>query len=358
MHTLIIDVGCSNLKMAIYAGDRLCEWWEHPTPKAATDILSCVSSLYRDIRDNLNYHLSEMIVISYSDSVFYQAEDGTIESVPVFGIPMQAGLPPYEVSGKPRNSELKGAANALLYLKNEVGLDKIERILPPSTFIAAYLAGNAKWRKWDITHASNSGMWDYERGCWCKEMSPFIEAGVVDEEVVASNDLLWQERLPTALRILVGGMDSVFANANDVPYSSKPYLSLGTWVTASVEAYFSKRDNMSPTRFVIAPNGTVVEQLCFNAEAAGHDRAYDLTCDFFEKRFRRNTIHPVIQVFGGWSEAGIEHWQKHPYLRFVAVEPEDNSFLHQQAARYAQIAREVAAGLHLPVDMHVEAGGI
>ena len=70
MHTLIIDVGCSNIKMAIYEGEKLCEWWKRPTPKTATDMLECVSSLYWDIRKTASYHLSGVMVISYSDSVF------------------------------------------------------------------------------------------------------------------------------------------------------------------------------------------------------------------------------------------------------------------------------------------------
>ena len=348
MHTLIIDVGCSYLKMAVYEGDRLCEWWKRRTLTTPTDILESVSSLYCELRDHVSYHFSEIMVISYSDSVFYETQGGKIEHVPVFTmIPIQDGLPPYQIAGKPRNSELKGAGNALLYLKNEVGLRNIRRILPPSTFIASHVVGERDWRKWDKTHASNSGMWNYETASWCDEMKPFIDAGVIDAEVVSPSEILWHDALKE--KVFVGGMDSVFANANDVPYNSKPYLSIGTWITASVESYFRKRDERSPTRFVIAPNGTIVEQLCFSADKAGQDLAYDLTTDFFEKRNCGYNEPRRVNVFGEWSEAGIEVWQKHPHLRFVQVETEKTSYLHGKAARYAQLASQEADGLHLPI---------
>ena len=353
MHTLIIDVGCSKLRVAVYEGDRLCKWLERPTSKTVTELLQCLTFLYADIQAHVDYHFSQMMVISYSDSVFYETTEGIIEDVPVFTeIPLQEGLPPYQIAGKPRNSELKGAGNALLYLKNEVGLGNIKRILPPSTFIASHLTGVNNWRKWDTTHASNSGMWNYETASWCDEMQPFIEAGVIDAEVVSPRAVISQECNPDrhdVYRVFVGGMDSVFANANDVPYNSKPYLSLGTWITASVESYFRKRDERSPTRFVIAPNGTIVEQLCFSADKVGHDLAYDLTTDFFEKRICGYTEPRLVNVFGGWSEAGIEVWQKYPHLQFVQAETEKTSYLHGQAARYAQRASQEADGLHLPI---------
>lgn len=352
MDTLIIDVGCSYLKMAIYQGERLCEWWKSPTPKTANEIVESVSLQYWNIRQMDQYRISQTMVISYSDSVFYQMKNGKIDHVPVFtDIPIQDGLPDYQVAGKPRNSELKGAGNYLLYLKNEVGLEWIDCILPPSTFIARHLTGNRSWKKWDITHASNSGMWDYKRSYWCKEMQPFIEADVIEAEVVSPGAVLYQEQIDE-MRVLVGGMDSVFANARDVPYSSKPYLSLGTWVTASVESYFIKRDRKSPTRFVIAPNGTILEQLCFNAGSEDYEVAYQLTTDFFDKKFL-NMMTPVIDVFGGWSESGLHHWwHKHPYLRFRNIEPEGDSYLHREAALYAQHSKREADGLHLPIDVH------
>lgn len=120
----------------------------------------------------------------------------------------------------------------------------------------------------------------------------------------------------------------------DIPYSSKPYLSCGTWITASVESYFHKRGENSPTRFVIAPNGSTLEQLCVNLNEKGHDFAYDVTCDFFEKRLPEKMNHAVIKVFGGWAEEAIEIWKKHPYLHFRGVDPEGD-FLHQSAMRYA-----------------------
>ena len=127
MYTLIIDVGCSNLKMAIYDTElSLCQWYKHPTPARVVDTLACIFTQYREIEQYGDTPISRVMVISYSDSVYYEKRDGTITDVPVFPDgERQDGIPPYEVSGKPENSQLTGIANALLFLKNEVGLEHI-----------------------------------------------------------------------------------------------------------------------------------------------------------------------------------------------------------------------------------------
>ena len=256
----------------------------------------------------------------------------------------QQGVPDYQVAGKPSNSELIGIAHQLMYLKNVIGLHAIKRILPPSTMFAVQLTGNREWKKWDITHAGNSGMWDYERACWTKEMYPFIEAGVIDEKVAACNEIIWSER--GSYEFLVGGHDSVFANANDIPYSSKPYISCGTWITGSVESYFYKRDRNSATRFVIAPNGTTLEQLCFRVERVGMDVSLKWVYDFFEKR-RKIPSETPIRVFGVYAEDFVKDWQ-HPGSPVIHVDPEDGSFLHLEAAKYAM--KLFANELYLPLE--------
>ena len=347
MNQLVIDIGCSKTKFFVFENDRQCELWWQPTPTDINTLLADVKEQYTQIRDMAHYHFDSVIVLSYSDSIVAEGKNGRINDISWKVQQLHKvyadRIPPYTISGKPVNSELSGMAMQLVSLQEQYGLNVIKRILPVSTFAAAELAGDLAWNQWDITHASNSGMWDHLAGYWASEMEPFLEAGVIGEKVVKPSETVV---CGTGTPILIGGHDSVFANANDVPYSSKPYLSVGTWVTASIESYFEKRDTHSRTRFVCAPNGTTLEQLCFHVDA-GHDLAYDRTIDFFEERMPSNakTHYPVINIFGGWSEESLRIWGKHPYLKFQRKDTDKTSWLHQQAAKYA---REAVVGEHVP----------
>ena len=342
MRSLIIDVGCSNLKMGIYDNESLMQWYKTITPRDINETIEILKSKFHGVMRE--HQPNNVMVISYSDSIIYEMKDGKIGTIAWDAeIPRRADVPDYQVSGKPINSQLIGMAQQLMHLKESVGLAGIDRILPPSTYFASALSGNDAWRKWDITHATNSGMWDYKRATWAKEMSPFLEAGIVDYDVAACNEYLWTE---DKYFWLVGGMDTVFVNATDTPYSSKPYLSCGTWVTASVESYFRKRDRRSPTRFVSGPNGTILEQLCFRGDTCESKMVYQHIYNFFEKRFGDENDHPAIKVFGVWSPELLKVLKKHPYLKFVSAEPDGGSFLHEQAIRY--MMHPVAPELYIP----------
>ena len=324
MNTLILDVGCSNTKYVLYTDGEMVQWWKHATPPIQ-NLAMFQELLKRYELIKVDYGVEKLLTISYSDSLFYQTVGGTIHHIGVFtDIEKHAHVPDYQIAGKPDNSELLGMAHQLLHLRDKVGLTDIKRILPPATMFASYLSGNHDWNTWDITHASNSGMWDYENADWCSEMEPFIDAGIIDAKVV-------KPKTPIDDTICVGGHDSVFVNANDTPYSTKPYLSLGTWVTASVEKPFRKRDRNSLTRFVVAPNSTTLEQICINAENANKEFLSRLITGFFECRLPKDQNPPSIQVFGGWSE-DFDAWQS-DYLEFQ-IQNNDDYFLHKQAARY------------------------
>ena len=330
MRSLIIDVGCSNLKMGIYDNEQLTQWYKNGTPTDIKDAIGALDDKFQEVMSQYNPH--NMMVISYSDSIIYETKDDKVATIPWdTDIPRRADIPDYHVSGKPLNSQLVSMAQQLMHLKDSVGLENIKRILPPSAYFASMLTGNKAWKKWDITHATNSGMWDYDRGAWAKEMSPFLEAGVIDHKVAACNEFLWAE---DSFFCFAGGMDTVFVNGMDTPYSSKPYLSCGTWITASVESYFEHLDHRSAVRFVSGPNGTVLKQLCFRGDTCESKMVYKHIYDFFEKKFSNDMNHPAINVFGVWSPELLNVLKKHPYLRFVNAEPEGGSYLHNQVAKY------------------------
>ena len=334
MRTLILDIGCSKTKFNFYEYDRRIDGMEMVLDTPFLPDKEMITDLKQSFADWVAPKKPDLILpISYSDSIWYLTKDNEIDTIPVHAdIEKQKVVPPYFVSGKPKNSELLSMAHQLMYLKNRVGLDNIKTILPTSTFVAAQLTGQEHWNTWDITHASNSGMWDYKNAQWAPHMKPFIEAGLINHNVVYPGTTLHAQ--PNQ-KWLVGGHDSVFAVANETPYSTKPYLSFGTWITASVEGWFKKRNKNSQTRFVIAPNGTILEQLCFRAKKNQYEKAIKTTIAFFSKNLPLNTRPRQINVFGGWSRTGESLWKKAEGFELVQKDNDFNSFLHNEAAKYA-----------------------
>lgn len=342
MNTLILDIGCSRTKFSLYNDETRVDKIVLKTPDVPNK--NMIDDIKKVFAERIYpKKVNRILPISYSDSVWYLTKSDEIQHIPVFSnIGEQAGVPSYDVSGKPENSELLGIAHQLMYLKDKIGLENIKTILPTATFVAAQLTNKLYWNTWDMTHAANSGMWDYKNARWAPQMHPFIEAGVINNNVVAPRATLHIEP-NIAQQWCVGGHDSVFAVANDIPYSTKPYLSLGTWITASVEGWFKQRSKNCPTRFVIAPNGTILEQLCFKANIEEYEKAIAKTIAFFERRLPHNTRPRRINVFGGWSEIGLKLWSKIDGFEFVRKDDDFNDYLHQQAVKYAVSSENTGA---------------
>lgn len=344
MRIAVIDIGCSNVKVYIYQDScgSLVEIWNdaRPTPETATGIMVSVLKTLFNFKD-----IDQFIVLSYGDAVWSETVDGEIVRLPVQQSDFHSDLPKYIRSGKPRDAELKGIGNQLLHFADTQDLRKIKRILPCSAFAASLIVRNADWNTWDWGHASNSGMYDWQKGCWLPEMTPFIEAGLIDEKIVAP-----LTRIPSAynMSMCVGSMDTLFAASNDLPYSTKPYLSCGTWVTASVESDIDCLKPGSKRRFVLAPNGVTLEQICFRA-SGDKERVANRINKFF--RFKMKRTDAQIRMFGPWAEE-LKPYLDVSDLEYVCVERSDYSYLHYQSAKYAYRASDPSrlANIHVVND--------
>ena len=341
MRNLIIDLGHSFTKCFIHS-EKESLFYQGKTSNSIHGILRALRRQLLKTECYLHYiahgesydrmlPIDRVIVISFSDAVIYEKTDGSFHRLDyIHSVPVHPECPPYQLTGKPTNSTLNSIANYLLHLRDTVGLENIKRILPPSAFIIAQLAGVSDWKTWDITHASNSGMWDYEKARWHTAMQQFIDAGVIDEKVATCNTVVSES--PSGVKYLLGGHDSTFVNANDVPYSTKPYLSLGTWTTASAESEFRKLDRHHPSRFVIAPNGTILHQLCI--ESSKHSLQQGIK--FLEKK----QLSAPVRVFGGWGKEVVPQL-KSDILKFECVDFTEHSFLHEQSSIYSRDIRQI-----------------
>ena len=285
----VIDVGCSFIKSYLIAGNQVVNFFKLPTKQ---------ETLFADIRtcfENCGAESSHAtIILSTSDCVVWEDKDRNphwIEHATPPG--WEEGLTPYQRSGHPRYEALRGAANQMLYLKRTVGLENIRRILPISAYVACMLADNPDWNQWDRTHASNSGFYDYGRDGWAEEAQPFIDTGVISEEIVSS-----KTRVPgnTFRQIYVGGHDSMFSNAMDIPSHTRAYVSCGTWTTVSVY-----HDDFIPEtgkeRYILAPNNALLKQLCFLSAFSTPKETAQRVINFYDGYL----LESPILFFGNWS---------------------------------------------------------
>ncbi len=167
MDVLILDIGCSNTKSFVYRGnkDSVFLIWKEivPTPTTAKDILTTCQDLVNTVLHE-GYYLSGILTTSFSDSVMAETEAGKL----VLHAPLDAcGDVSREILSymKTGYSSLFPTLHCRLNsLENKYG--PLRRALPVSGFVSAFLCGNTKWKKWDWTHASNTGIWSQTTREW------------------------------------------------------------------------------------------------------------------------------------------------------------------------------------------------
>ena len=342
MRVQVFDIGNSHLKSEAWEIDgesgKLVHDNHVPTPKDVRDSFEHIRTEYNHVEKDA------VIVLSMSDSIVYESPSGypvwLPSHEPTHPYARREQLPPYRETGKPHGEVLQGVFNQLLMVKPLLlnkGFSKT-RILPFSTFIAASLAGDKSWRKWDLTHASNSGVFSYQlpssdarfpNSGWHPCIEDILEQGWIDREIVRSDHVLPAEVEGTP--ILVGGHDTTFANANHGIYSTKPYISCGTWLTVSVES--SVRPNWvdDGARYVAAPNGAILKQLCFPSPSSviGKRDAAKRVSNFLSKHLQ--TERPIT-VFGNWQKGFIEYLSGVSAFKFQGTHA---NYLSEQAARFA-----------------------
>ena len=140
----------------------------------------------------------------------------------------------------------------------------------------------------------------------------------------------------------MGGHDTTFANAADIPYSTKPYVSCGTWTTVSVETSL-RRDGFiddGQTRYILAPNGALLKQLCFKSGISEAEATAEIVIGFLSDNFKGATAAEVA-VFGAWSSDLVTalHRVNAVGLRFTPIKQHafwGCVYLPRQSARYIQ----------------------
>ena len=328
MRVMVIDIGNSNLKIDIWRDDTLIYNHATPTSDKFSENLAVIDNAF------LKREHDAVIVLSMSDSVIYETASGEPIRLQYHepSHPWFTGeLPSYVECGLSRATALNGMLNQVSMIKHLFHAERTfrknpKRILPVSAYIAAHLAGQKDFNSWDLTHATNSGFFNGQKPSkgdsrfplagWHKCVDDIIEDGLIDEKILGSYDQLDQY-------IFIGGHDTTFANALDVPYATKPYISCGTWLTVSRETAVSRNWKDDGTRNVAAPNGSMLNQLCIPGDTHGKNRALA----HIKKHFTK--YYAPVRVFGSWANSFFSEIEQHSGVEVPGHDPISNDILSQ-----------------------------
>ena len=283
MDILVLDIGCSYTKAFVYRNNKVIEKWRLKTILTADGIIDASRKLVNRA-DAEGFEFSVVIPTSFSESVIVEDVEGNLE---LFGptLPFEvanAPLPPYIATGYP--STFPGVGRILYHL---ISLEyPIRRALPVSAMVSAQLAGNADWKFWDWTHASNTGI--YGNGHWKKEARLYREWLNINQSI---SPFTCVGNMENGVPVLLGGHDTLFAIYPD----AQAYVSTGTYIIASEPAGFMSRipEVSDSVRYVQDTLGNYHRQICFKAPGK-------LTLDV-ARRIHEFLNTPAIRVFGVYA---------------------------------------------------------
>lgn len=240
MDILVLDIGTSYMKAMLFRDGLQIESWRDQTPQGdidkivdlALDFQSKATAAGYEINGTIVTSLSDCIVIEYGDGsryMYWSNQDTMTDD----------GIPPYEISGKPKQPGLYGMAHQLAWTIKSRDLDDVHRILPVSTYVAAVIGGDPNWNSWEVTHASNSGMFNMtSRGDWSSHMSPLLKANCICTAIEMPSAIVGRKDY---MPVIIGGHDTTFTYDD----WDEPYITVGTWVTIG-----KVQDDFDPHRFV------------------------------------------------------------------------------------------------------------
>lgn len=259
MDLMYIDIGCSNQKHYLIRNGEVAEKEVVETAEGNIYEIIARANSFQNKLVGEGYYINNAIVTSLSDSVVYELNNGDLFSLWYNDeLPHYGGVTCNTISGKAVQKELHGMGNQLKYIQHKHRLDKVKRILPISTFVSSYIAGNKDWNVWDYTHASNSGMFNMHTLNWDSCMLPFIAANCINGVLYSPRHYIKRD----IMDIHVGGHDTTFL------YYGSPdgYITTGTWITAGKvqEKYKWERSNL-PVRWILDANGRYHKQLCLHS---------------------------------------------------------------------------------------------
>ena len=191
---------------------------------------------------------------------------------------------------------------------------KIARALPVSAMVAARLCGNTAWKHWDITHASNSGMWDHISQKWITtEHSDIIDPHIVLPASVVGDYL----HIP----VMVGGHDTLFCCAN----TPKAYVTTGTWTIASQpqQAFSPDTDQETAVRWLCDAESRLHKQILFKTPETLEDLVFERVANFMDG------CDVEIVVSGAFAKEMADRLKQHFDITLV------ENLQYTEAAQYA-----------------------
>ena len=281
MHTLILDIGRTNLKTFIVNNKECFEYYLQPTPINPNEVFE----ISRKIVDRaiMAYNISTIITTSFGDSVVVEDIKGEwILQYATDPCPKVKNLPHYRDTGY--SNAFPGLIRQLITL-DQRGVD-YRRALPMSAALSVYLTDNTNWKYWDWTHASNSGAFHQKTKRWVSTFS----RRTISPKIVSPLEIVGTYK---KINVVVGGHDVSF-----VGIDTQNYVVCGTWIIISERRnpFTPKTDEKGKVRWIRDPCTRLHRQICFKSPGQLSNEIYDKIMDFYKAPTSK------IIVVGPYSE--------------------------------------------------------
>ena len=327
MRVLVLDIGNSNVKCAVFDTDGTLIWSEmRPTYRGAP--WDMVDQCHGRIHNAVSHAPDIGIVTAFGDAFVR-----TNEKIPRFVFADEpAELPAsavrqYALNGWPENMEISGIRS--LRAKHDIGW---EDILPVNTFVLGELDRRAA-RVWDKTQASVSGEFNLAEDTW----SWPVPVGLCESSHIIAHI--------AGIPFCAGGLDNAFIDLDD----TSPYLIAGTWVVAGrvvqspTLADFTEARAARGVRWLRSATGNLHMQTVRHSvrptdvtHAVFDDFAQDIFDDFDVMGVH---VDWSIRVMGGYADDLAERISRETG-RICSVRSEPDFYQLRHAAKFVSEAHE------------------
>lgn len=343
MRVLVLDIGNSNMKCAVYPTDDIDEHFVEP------EILPTSRGLPWDMVDKARNMIKRAmrekpdigIVTAFGDAFI-----NISEKVPryVFADEPAVGIiGGYEFNGWPRHIEITGIRS--LRRKHRLAW---QDILPVNMFVLNQLTDASEPHVWDKTQASVSGEYHLMNDIWVDTADSVM---LCEPSTIVTRF--------NGLPICAGGLDNAFIDIDD----TSPYVIAGTWrvvgrVVENPEGHFTNTRNSGGVRWLRSATGKLhmqtvrrsgeppMPKIRARGEVTPHLDAQAAAMTYADLDMLGVTADACVRVFGGYGRRLADAMRVYAPDRGVRVPYQHVSYQLRQVAKYVHSVhanREVLA---------------
>lgn len=330
---LILDIGCSYTKGYLFDESlSLLSDYKVGTNIRSTEKLEvCVDKVISHF-DEFCY--DAIFPLSFSESII---RDHTVYRPTYALAPVSENF--YHLTGTP--SHIQREIGSVFQTMLTFTYYDLELVLPVSTYIASYL-GRASNSRWELTHAGNSGLFDFRQRKWAKQVFdtykvcylPFFNTLPFSDKFISPTTVIGSTE--KGVIVFAGGHDHSCLSVFD----SKPVIIAGTWLVISypeIDFLPKQSEAIAGVRWAITANGSYHKQIV--KKVSNPITPVEMQSILGDLNTMKIPEDEDIFVIGGYGEFLAPQLNEISNRRIVSPQHSE-IYQHIQTAKYALRALE------------------